>query len=251
MFIHEVHTSGGALLWIHGGGLILGDPATDDRFCAEIARDLGIVVASVRYRLAPARPYPGAIDDCHDAWTWLLRNANTFDINPARVAIGGQSAGGGLGAALVQWTCDGRPPHPVAQWLLCPMLDDWTAAPRNLDAEQHFVWDNRLNLFGWRAYLGSIPGGSATPPFAVHARRDDVTNNPPAWIGVVVVDLFFNEHVAYSQRLIEAGVSLTPDVVPGAPHGFWRLAGSTKMAPHTWAGRGIGSGRQLRRAHDR
>ncbi|NBQ63026.1 MAG: alpha/beta hydrolase, partial [Proteobacteria bacterium] len=132
MFIPEVRTSGGALLWIHGGGLILGHPATDDRFCAEIARDLGIVVASVRYRLAPAHPYPAAIDDCHDAWTWLLRNANTFDINPARVAIGGQSAGGGLAAALVQRTCDGQPPHPVTQWLLCPMLDDRTAARRNL-----------------------------------------------------------------------------------------------------------------------
>jgi len=110
------------------------------------------------------------------------------------------------------------------------MLDDWTAAPRNLDAEQHFVWDNRLNLFGWRAYLGSIPGRSATPPFAVHARRDDVTNNPPAWIGVGVVDLFVNEHVDYSQRLIEAGVSLTPDVVPGAPHGFERLGAPTETA---------------------
>jgi len=230
MFIPEVRTSGGALLWIHGGGLILGHPATDDRFCAEIARDLGIVVASVRYRLAPAHPYPAAIDDCHDAWTWLLRNANTFDINPARVAIGGQSAGGGLDAALVQWTCDGRPPHPVAQWLLCPMLDDRTAARRNLDAEQHFVWDNRMNLFGWRAYLGNEPGGSSAPPYAVPARRDDLTNLPRAWIGVGDIDLFFEEDVAYSQRLTEAGVSVTLDVVPGAPHGFWRLAGSTKMA---------------------
>jgi acetyl esterase/lipase len=110
------------------------------------------------------------------------------------------------------------------------MLDDRTAARRNLDAEQHFVWDNRMNLFGWRAYLGNEPGGSSAPPYAVPARRDDLTNLPRAWIGVGDIDLFFEEDVAYSQRLTEAGVSVTLDVVPGAPHGFWRLAGSTKMA---------------------
>ena len=230
LFIPEVRKSGGALLWIHGGGLILGHPATDDRFCAEIARDLGIVVASVRYRLAPAHPYPAAIDDCHDAWTWLLRNASAFGIDPARIAIGGQSAGGGLAAALVQRACDGQPPHPVAQWLLCPMLDDRTAARRDLDAEQHFVWDNRMNLFGWRAYLGNDPGGSSAPPYAVPARRDDLTNLPPAWIGVGDIDLFFEEDGAYATRLMESGVSVTLDVVPGAPHGFWRLGASTKTA---------------------
>ena len=139
LFIPEVRTRDGALMWIHGGGLILGDPATDDRFCAEIARNLGIVVAWVRYRLAPAHPYPAAIDDCHDPWPWIWRSAHAFGLDPARVAIGGQSAGGGLDAALVQWTCDGRPPHPVAQWLLCPMLDDRTGAHRDLDAEKHVV----------------------------------------------------------------------------------------------------------------
>ena len=216
MFIPEVRTRDGALMWIHGGGLILGDPATDDRFCAEIARNLGIVVAWVRYRLAPAHPYPAAIDDCHDPWPWIWRSAHAFGLDPARVAIGGQSAGGGLDAALVQWTCDGRPPHPVAQWLLCPMLDDRTAARRNLDAEQHFVWNNRMNLFGWRACTGSQPGGSATRPLPVLARRDDIRNTPPAWIGVGVIDLFFNEHVPYAERLIAAGVLLTLEVVPGS-----------------------------------
>lgn len=147
--------------------MIFGHPATDDRFCPEIARVLGIVVASVRYRLAPAHPYPSAIDDHHDAWMWLLRNANTFDIDPARIDIGGQSAGGGLATAQVQRACDGSTPYSVKKWLICPMLDEGTAARRVLEAERHFVWENHLNLSGWRPHLGSDPGGSATAPFAV------------------------------------------------------------------------------------
>ena len=114
LFIPEVRTRDGALFWFHGGGLIFGHPATNGRLCPEIARGLGIVVASVRYRLAPAHPYPAAIDDCHDAWMWPLRNANTFDIDPARIAIGGQSAGGGPASALVQRACDGGAPYAVA-----------------------------------------------------------------------------------------------------------------------------------------
>ncbi len=139
LFIPEVRTRDGALLWIHGGGLIFGHPTTDDQFGAEIARGLEVVGASVRYRLAPAHPYPAAIDDCHDAWMWPLRNANTFDIDPARIAIGGQSAGGGLASALVQRACDGGAPYAVEKSLICPTLDKGTAARRDLDAEKHGV----------------------------------------------------------------------------------------------------------------
>lgn len=245
LFMPEVRRSDGALLWIHGGGLIIGHPAIDDRFCAVTARDLGIVVASVRYRLGPAYPYPAAIDDCHAAWEWLLRNATPLNIDPARVTIGGQSAGGGLAAALVQRACDEEPPHPVAQWLFCPMLDDRTAARRDLDVGKHFVWDNRMNLFGWRAYLGNNPGAPATPPYAVPARRDDVTGLPPAWIGIGDIDLFFDEDVAYAKRLTAAGTSVTLDVVPGAPHGFevWGVSTRTASAylgrAREWLGQAI------------
>ena len=139
LFIPEVRTRDGALFCFHGGGLIFGHPTTDDWFGAEIARNLGIVVASVRYHLAPAHPYPAAIDDGYDAWMWLLRNANTFDIDPARIAIGGQSAGGGLASALVQRACDGGAPYAVEKSLICPTLDKGTAARRDLDAEKHVV----------------------------------------------------------------------------------------------------------------
>lgn len=220
LFTPQERRSRGALLWVHGGGLIIGHPAMDDQFCAETARELGIVVVSARYRLAPRHPYPAAIDDGHAAWEWLTRNAGSLGVDPGRIAVGGQSAGGGLAAALAQRVCDGQPPHPVAQWLFCPMLDDRTAAQLDLDAQEHFVWDNRLNRFGWRAYLGREPGGTTAPRYAVPARRDDLTGLPTAWIGVGDVDLFFAEDLAYARRLTAGGVPVTLDVVPGAPHGF-------------------------------
>jgi acetyl esterase/lipase len=226
----EVRRSDGALLWIHGGGLILGHPAIDDRFCAETARDLGIVVASVRYRLAPDHPYPAAINDCHAGWAYLVRTATSLGVNPEQIAIGGRSAGGGLGAALVQRVCDGAHPHPVAQWLFCPMLDDRTAATRALDAERHFVWDNRANRFGWRAYLGAEPGATTTPPYAVPARRDLLDGLPPTWIGVGDIDLFFDEDLTYGKRLGASGVPVAFDIVPGAPHAFEVWGATTRTA---------------------
>ena len=230
LYVPDVRHSDGALLWIHGGGLIIGHPVIDDHFCSETARALGIVVASAHYRLAPADPYPAAIDDCHGAWEWLVRNAASLAIDPARIAIGGQSAGGGLAASLVQRVCDGQSPRAVAQWLFCPMLDDRTAARRDLDVEKHFVWDNHINRFGWRAYLGSEPGGVEVPAYAVPARRDHVAGLPPTWIGVGDIDLFFAEDLAYARRLANGGVSVTFDTVPGAPHGFEVWGRSTRTA---------------------
>ena len=245
LFIPESPRSNGALLWVHGGGLIIGHPAMDDRFCAQTALDLGIVVAATRYRLAPSHQYPAAIDDCHAAWVWLTRNRGSLAVDPGRIAIGGRSAGGGLAAALVQRTCDGNPPHPVAQWLFCPMLDDRTAARHDLDAVRHPVWDNRLNRYGWRAYLGTDVGAATTPPYAVPSRRADMVGLPPTWFGVGDIDLFFEEDEAYAQCLEAAGVAVTRDVVPGAPHGFEVWGAQTKLVTaylaraRDWLGRTI------------
>jgi acetyl esterase/lipase len=100
------------------------------------------------------------------------------------------------------------------------MLDDRTAARRELDDVHHFVWTNELNHFGWRAYLGAEPGSAEVPPYAVPARREDVRGLPPAWIGVGDIDLFHDEDVAHAARLRDAGVETTLEVVPRAPHGF-------------------------------
>ena len=222
--------SDAALLWIHGGGLVAGSAVPDDRFCGETARELGITVVSAEYRLAPENPCPAAIDDCHTAWTWLQKQSETFGVDPARVVVGGQSAGGGLAAALVQRLYDEGGPQPLAQWLFCPMLDDRTAARRDLDRVGHLVWDNRLNHFGWQSYLAAEPGVSEVPRYAVPARRGDLGGLPPAWIGVGDIDLFHDEDHAYAEQLLEDGVEARFHLVPGAPHGFEAWAPGTDLA---------------------
>ncbi|CUU56134.1 Acetyl esterase/lipase [Parafrankia irregularis] len=226
----DVRHSGAALLWIHGGGMIMGSAVQDDRQCGQTALELGIVVLSVNYRLAPAFPFPAALDDCQAGWEWLVRQAGELGVDPSRVAIGGQSAGGGLAACLVQRLCDTDGPAPAAQWLHAPMLDDRTAARRELDAARHPVWDNRLNRFGWRSYLATDPGAPALPEFAVAARRADLRGLPPAWVGVGDVDLFLDENRDYAQRLSAAEVPTTFHVVPGAPHGFETWAPDTDLS---------------------
>ncbi|WP_310969995.1 MULTISPECIES: alpha/beta hydrolase [unclassified Amycolatopsis] len=225
------------LLWIHGGGLVIGGAAQDDRFCVATAGELGITVVSAEYRLAPENPYPAALDDCHTAWRWLRG-----DVAADRVVVGGQSAGGGLAAALVQRLRD-EGERPRAQWLFCPMLDDRTAARRDLDGAGHRVWDNRLNRFGWRSYLGTEPGAAVVPLYAVPARRDDVSGLPDTWIGVGDIDLFHDEAAEYARRLRSAGVATTFHVVPGGPHGFEAWAPSTGFSrgylatARAWLGR--------------
>jgi acetyl esterase/lipase len=212
------------LLWIHGGGLVMGSASQDDRFCAATAGELGITVVSAEYRLAPENPYPAALEDCHAAWT-LVRGGVPAD----RVAVGGQSAGGGLAAALVQRLHD-EGDQPRAQWLFCPMLDDRTAARRALDGLGHRIWDNRLNRFGWRAYLGTEPGAQVVPHYAVPARRDDLSGLPETWIGVGDIDLFHDEAAEYARRLRAAGVGTTFHVAPGGPHGFEAWAPGTEFS---------------------
>jgi acetyl esterase/lipase len=232
----EQNRSRAALLWIHGGGLVMGAAKQDDRLCGATAAELGIVVVAADYRLAPEFPFPTPLDDCHLAWTWLLRNAARLGVDPGRVIVGGQSAGGGLAAALAQRLYDEDGVQPIAQWLFCPMLDDRTAARRELDEIGHRVWNNKNNRYGWGAYLGSRPdesepGALESPPrYAVPARRDDLTGLPPAWIGVGDVDLFHEEDLAYADRLRAAGVAAAFHGVPGAPHGFEAWAPNTMIS---------------------
>ncbi|NND68641.1 MAG: alpha/beta hydrolase, partial [Halioglobus sp.] len=124
---------GAALLWIHGGGMIIGSVSQNDRECIRYANELGILVASVAYRLAPEHPFPAPLDDCFEVWEWLTSRAGELAIEPERIVVSGQSAGGGLAASLAQKVCDAGGPQPAGQALFCPMLDDRTAARRELD----------------------------------------------------------------------------------------------------------------------
>jgi len=201
-----------ALLWIHGGGYIIGNPTQDDRLCRSFAKELGITVAAVKYRLAPENPYPASLEDCYSALTWL---ATLPAVDRSRVAIAGASAGGGLAAALALLTRDRGEVELAAQLLVYPMLDDRSATRHGLDNPNHRLWTQSANRFGWDSYLGSADRSVAVP-----ARRDDLAGLPPAWVGVGTLDLFHDEDVAYAERLRAAGVSCDLEVVDGAFHGF-------------------------------
>lgn len=210
-----------ALLWIHGGGYVIGTASQDDQLCRRFARELGMTVAAVDYRLAPEHPYPIPLEDCYSALTWL---AGLPAVDPARVAIGGASAGGGLAAALALLARDRGEVPLAAQILVYPMLDDRTVGAQH-DHPGHRLWTQQSNRVGWSAYLGS-----ADPEVAVPARRADLSGLPPAWIGVGTLDLFHAEDLAYAERLTAAGVPCRVEQVAGAFHGFDGLAPKAEVS---------------------
>lgn len=211
-----------ALLWIHGGGYVIGTAAQDDRLCARFADALGAIVASVNYRLAPEHPYPAALDDCYSALSLLAESPR---VDRSRIAVGGASAGGGLAAALALMARDRGEIAVATQLLVYPMLDDRTVERPQTGHPKMRMWNHRSNRFGWTSYLGDADADVAVP-----ARRKDLAGLPPAWIGVGDIDLFHDEDLAYAEQLRAAGVPCEVEVVPGAFHGFDLVLPKTGVA---------------------
>ena len=187
------------------------------------ARDLNVLVVNVDYRLAPECPFPAGLADCYAALAWLHDNAKTLNIDPDRIAVGGDSAGGGLAACLAQRAHDAG--LGVAfQLLIYPMLDDRTCLREPEAGVGELIWTPASNQFGWSSYLGTEPGTVSPPPYAAASRRYALAGLPPAWIGVGTPDLFRGEDVAYAERLREAGVEVTLEIVEGLYHGADGLA---------------------------
>ena len=209
----------GALLWIHGGGMVMGTPEQDHQRCTGLADELGILVVSVDYRLAPEHPFPEGLDDCMAALAWLHDGAHDLGVDPARIAVGGASAGGGLAAAVCQRARDEGGPAVCFQLLNYPMLDDRTVLVDDHEGRGAFVWTPTSNRFGWTAYLAGHPKEDDDRPYAAPARTADLSGLPPAWIGVGDLDLFHAEDVDYARRLEAAGVACELHEVAGMYHG--------------------------------
>jgi acetyl esterase/lipase len=203
------------VLFIHGGGFVIGSAAMGDALCRRISTELGVVAASVEYRLAPAHPFPTPLEDCYRGLSWLAAQP---DVDANRIAVMGESAGGNLAAAVTLLARDRGKITPAMQLLSYPMLDDRTCDRTDIDPRRLRVWSPSSNRFGWRSYLGEAAG--AVPPLAAPARYEDLSGLPPTWSGVGSHDLFHDEDVAYAARLTAAGVPTTLHVVPGAYHGF-------------------------------
>ncbi len=222
-----------ALLWIHGGGYIIGTADGDDQQAKQMVSRVGCAVVSVDYRLAPETPHPGPVEDCYAGLQWLHTHASELEVDPDRIAIGGASAGGGLAAGLGLLTRD-RGEIPLAfQFLIYPMLDDRTVTtndPHPYTGE--FIWTPASNLFGWSALLGQEPGGADVSPYAAAARAESLSALPPTYIGVGALDLFLEEDLEYARRLIREGVPTELHVYPGAFHGFNMVAESGVSQAH-------------------
>lgn len=218
-------TSLPALLWIHGGGYVIGTADGDDLGVKSMVATLGCVAVSVDYRLAPETPHPGPVEDCYAALKWLHSEAKELGVDTTRIAIGGASAGGGLTAGLALLTRD-RGEVPLAfQLLIYPMLDDRTVT----SAEPHpytgeYIWTPDANRFGWTSLLGQEPGSPNVSPYAAAARADHLEGLAPTFISVGSLDLFLEEDMEYARRLIRAGVPTELHVYPGAFHGFNMMA---------------------------
>ena len=223
----NVATPTPAILWIHGGGYVIGSSDQAALDLQNIIAATGCAAVAVDYRLAPEAPHPAPVEDCYAALKWLYTNASELDVDASRIAIGGDSAGGGLTAALALLTRDRGEVPLIFQLLIYPMLDDRTVTtPDPHPYTGEYIWTPDANRFGWTALLGQEPGGPDVSPYAAPARAEHLEGLPPTLIGVGTLDLFLEEDLEYARRLMRAGVPTELHVYPGAFHGFPMAANS-------------------------
>lgn len=220
-----------AILHMHGGGYIIGSAANDVPDLQVMAKGLGCVIVTVEYRLAPETPFPGSLDDNYAALKWLYTEAKTLGVDSSRIAVAGESAGGGHAAMLAIAARDRREVPVIYQSLVYPMLDDRTGSSRQVPAYiGTYVWTAEYNRSGWKALLGHAPGQEKAPNGAVPSRLADFKGLAPAWIGTGSIDLFVDEDIEYARRMIDAGVPTELIVVPGAYHGFDRIVPTSSLS---------------------
>ncbi|WP_261569440.1 alpha/beta hydrolase [Frankia gtarii] len=227
---------GPAVLYFHGGGMILGSVGLYDPWVARYVSATGVPMLSVEYRLAPEHPHPTPVEDCYAALRWLADHAVELGVDPARIAVMGDSGGGGLAAAVALLARDRGGPALAQQILIYPMLDDRNTTPDPAIAP-FAGWNHDDNITGWGALLGTARGGPDVSPYAAPARADDLTGLPPAYVEVGELDIFRDESIEYARRLSVAGVSIELHVHPGAPHGFDALGPETDVGRRATADR--------------
>jgi acetyl esterase/lipase len=213
--IYRPRGAQGGIVWLHGGGFVMGDLDTEHPWAGRVAAGSGALVVSVGYRRAPEHRFPAALDDAYAALTWAAEHAAELGIDQERIAIGGHSAGGGIAAGAALRARDRQGPPIRFQLLNQPCIDDrqqtWSA--------QHFTdtpWMTRNKLTAlWRHYLGSAPGSV----YAAPARAVDLSGLPPAYIATAEFDPLRDEGICYALRLLQAGVPVELHQWPGTFHG--------------------------------
>ncbi len=217
------------LLWIHGGGYAIGAPEQNEDYILNFIRESGCVVVSPDYCLSTTAPYPAALSDCYTALLWMKEHASDYGIRTDQLMVGGESAGGGLAAALAIYA---RKKNEVAisfQMPLYPMLDDrmQTRSSKENDAP---VWNTKSNENAWKLYLGKLYGTDRVPPYAAPGRLTDYRGLPPAFTYIGSIDPFRDETVAYMEALKAAGIPAEYRVFDGCFYAFDVVGKGTDIA---------------------
>lgn len=226
-------TRTGALLWLHAGGMVMGTPDMYEPQSRSLAQRAGCVVIAVDYGLAPENPYPAGLEDCYAALRWAHGAADELGIPRGRIAVAGESGGGGLAVGLALLARDRGELAVSAQFLEYPMLDDRTGTPAEPDPMPYageFVWTQASNNFAWSSVLGHEPGGTDAPIYASPGRAEELAGLPPTFIGVGALDLFVGENLRFARGLIRDGVPTELHVYPGALHGFASFSEDAEVA---------------------
>ncbi|KZS67410.1 alpha/beta hydrolase [Mycobacterium kansasii] len=230
---------GSAVLYLHGGGMIFGMRELGglyDWLTRRYVAASGVPMLLVDYRTAPESAHPVPVHDCFAALEWLHGHAGELGVDPARVAVMGDSAGGALAAAVCLMARDRGGPAIAQQLLVYPMLDDRTALP-DPELVPFVTWTYDDNITGWQALLGQSAGAHGVSSYAAPARASDVSRLPPTYIDVGDLDIFRDEDVAYARRLAAAGVPTELHVHPGCPHAFEGMAPNAAVSRRVIADR--------------
>ena len=217
------------ILYLHGGGFVLGCPEMADDYLASLASEMNAVIVAVDYRLAPEHPFPAPLEDCYTALNWVLRESPSLGVNAQRVVIMGHSAGGGLAAALALLVRE-RAEHSVAGLVLVyPMLDHRTGsadAPTDNPTTGTLNWGREANQFCWRCMQGTYDFDDERAFQFSPALASDLRGLPRSFICVGTLDLFLEEDVDFALKLSRSGVPIELHVYPGVPHMFDEYPGS-------------------------
>jgi len=219
-----------AVVYLHRGAFVSGDLDTGDATCRDLCAGAGAVVVSVEYRLAPEHPFPAGIEDCYAALAWLREHAENLGVDPTRLAVAGQSAGGCLAAGLTMLARDRGGPALAYQLLLAPALDNRANTPSAHAITDPRVINRKTVLAMWPAYLGDA---DETIQAAVPGRAVDLSGLPPAFVLTCELDPLRDEGIDYARRLIAAGVSTELHLIPGAFHLFEGFAPDSELARRT------------------
>jgi acetyl esterase/lipase len=233
----DAGTSLPCIYWIHGGGMVMGDLDQSDPTCEQFVDELGCIVVSVDYRLAPEHPYPAPVDDCFAGLQWVAENATEIGVDASRIAISGQSAGGGLSAAVALRARDEGAPELCLQLLIYPMLDDRNVTDSSEQVTDIGIWDRDMNVRAWEAYLGELSDSEGLPPYAAPGRVEDLSGLPRTFVDVGTHDVFRDETITYVERLTRGGVETEFHLWPGGYHAYDIFAPDSGIAQRTWATR--------------